>query len=114
MGAAEIIKKRKSHRKLQENLPLSLQGQKAGRLLLVKHCHKTMYCHYSMKTHMDWGEERMEIILGPLKRDVPSVKPGLPAPCWKVKGFSGTSHLDPHSCDCCCNILETNLKKKKN
>lgn len=62
---------------------------------------------------MDWREERMEIILGPLKRDVPSVKPGLPAPCWKVKGFSGTSYLDPHPRDCCCNVLETNLKNKK-
>lgn len=61
---------------------------------------------------MDWREESMEKILGPLKRNVPSVKPGLPTPCWKVKGFLGISCLDPHPHDCCCNILETNLRKK--
>lgn len=60
---------------------------------------------------MDWKEERMGIILGSLKRDASSVKPGLPAPCWKVKEFSGTSCLDPHPRDCGCNILEINLKK---
>lgn len=92
----------------QVKVPWNLQGE-SGRLLLVKHCSKTTI---PWKTHMDWREESMEKILGPLKRNVPSVKPGLPTPCWKVKGFSGISCLDPHPRDCCCNILETNLKKK--
>lgn len=47
----------------QENLPLSLQ-RKTGRLLLVKQHSKTTI---PWKSHVDWREERVEIILGSLK-----------------------------------------------
>lgn len=94
--------------KQQENLHLGLQGN-TGSVPSVKHCSKKRYFHHPMEeTHTLDRRKGGNFFRTSEKK----FKPGLPAPCSKVKsmGHSDTSYLDLHPHYCHCKDLEINLK----